>query len=276
MEKESNDTIKLKKPSNQVIISKIDDKFLIGKRFNKSIAVVSPFEKVEDTIISNFEVPNNRSRRVQILYNMIPRISKYSVSDDGVNFDCVQSISERTDIFNYVKNGVNQGFIHFDITSFRKREEGSNKLTTYVDVNPRLMFAKLEDQEIIDDIVLEKLEHKFKTLKFKAFSAILEKGFILCTVDKRYTTLYIVINKPDLDFVGNCVKKEISNIINNISPLWPIFRIANKEKRLGLFLNESITKDYKHINCPILLKCEREMGSNSVISTCIGVNISIT
>lgn len=275
MEKYMNDTNKLKKPSNQVIVSKFEDKFLIGKRFNRSIAVVSPFEKIEDIFVSNFEAPNNRSKRVQILYNMIPKISKYSVSDEGVTFDCVQSISESTDIFGNIKNGVNSGFIHFDITSFKKKESDSGKLTTYIDVNPRLMFAKLDDQEIIE-IKLENLEHKFKTLKFKAFSVILERGFILCLVDRTYTALYLVINNPNTNFIGNCVKKELSNITNNISPLWPIFKIKMNQNKIGVFSEEIFTRDYKHINWPILLKCEREIDSNEIVSTCIGANINLS
>lgn len=265
----------IKKPSNQVIVSKFEDKFLIGKRFNRSIAVVSPFEKIEDSYISNFDAPNNRSKRVQILYNMIPKISKYSVSDDGVSFDCIQSISENTDIFGCIRNGINAGFIHFDITSFRKKEENNERFTTYVDVNPRLIFAKLKDQEIIE-FKLENLEHKFKTLKFKAFSVILEKGFILCVVDKSYTALYIVINKPSENFIGNCVKKELSNINNNVSPLWPIFKIKMNQNKIGVFSDPILTNDYKHLNWPILIKCEREMDSNVIISTCIGANINIS
>lgn len=275
MEKSIKDFNKLKKPSNQVIVSKFEDKFLIGKRFNRSIAVVSPFEKIEESFVSNFEAPNNRSKRVQILYNMIPKISKYSVSDEGVSFDCVQSISESTDIFRCINNGVNAGFIHFDITSFRKKESENGKFTTYIDVNPRLIFAKLEDQEVID-IKLDNLEHKFKTLKFKAFSVILERGFILCVVDRSYTALYLVINKPSANFIGNCVKKELSNITNNIFPLWPIFNIKMNQNKIGVFSEEIFTKDYKHINWPILIKCEREIDSNEIVSTCIGANINIS
>ena len=275
MEKRTIEPTKWKQPTNQVIVSQIEDKFLISKKFNRSIAVISPFEKIDDSFISNFEAPNNRYKRAQILYNMIPNISKYSVREEGIEFDCVQSISESTDIFRCVKNGVEAGFIHFDITSFRKKDNPSKKIVTYVDVNPRLIFAKLEDQEIIE-FKLDTINHKFKTLKFKAFSVILEKGFILCVVDRNYTVLYLAINNPVSNFVGYCVKNEISNIKNNISPLWPIFKIQKKESKIGVFLDEIICKDYTHLNWPILIKCEREINSNEIISTCIGTNINIS
>jgi hypothetical protein len=274
MENFSQNINKPRKPSNQVIVSKIQDKFLIGKRFTRSTAVISPFEKVEGEFTSNFQAPNNRSKRVQILYNMIPKISRYSVSEDGVAFDCLKSISESTDIFKSVNNGVTSGFIHFDVTSFKKKDEETKKFTTYVDINPRLLFAKLEEQEEIE-LEVKKLTHKFKTIKFKAFSVVLERGFVLCSVDKNVSTLYITINRPDQNFIGNCIKKEVNNITANIYPLWPIFNIDMNQNKLGVFIDEEITKDYKHVNSPILIKIEREIESNEAISTCIGYNLKI-
>lgn len=274
MEINSQNNGKTRKPSNQVIVSKMEDKFLIGKRFTRSIAVISPFEKVEGIFTSNFQAPNNRSKRVQILYNMIPKISRYSVSEDGVTFDCLQSIGESTDIFKSVNNGIESGFIHFDVTSFKKKDEKINKFTTFVDINPRLLFAKLEDQEEIE-IKIEKLTHKFKTIKFKAFSVILERGFMLCSVDKNLTTLYITLNRPNQNFIGNCIKKEANNITSNIFPLWPIFNINMNQNKLGVYIDDIVAKDYKHVTSPILLKIERELEGNDAVASCIGYNLKL-
>lgn len=274
MENNSQNFSKPRRPSNQVIVSKMEDKFLIGKRFTRSIAVVSPFEKIEGAFSSNFQAPNNRSKRVQILYNMIPKISRYSVSEDGVMFDCLQSIAESTDIFKSVTNGVESGFIHFDVTSFKKKDDQTGKFTTFVDINPRLLFAKLEEQEEIE-LELKELTHKFKTIKFKAFSVVLERGFILCSVDKHVTTLYLTINRPKQNFIGNCIKKEVNNITNNIFPLWPIFNVSMNQNKLGVFADNILTKDYQHVDRPILIKLEREIDSNEAVSSCIGYNLKI-
>ncbi len=263
-----------KKPSNQIIFSKADDKFLIGKRFPRSIAVISPFEKVDDTFTSNFRAPNNRSRRVQILYNMIPKISEYSVSEGGVQFDCIKSISDNTDIFANLGNTVKNGYIHFDVTSYKEKVKDSKDSQTVIDVNPRLVFTKLYDQEMTEGII-DGLSHKFKTSKFKAFSVILEKGFILCSVDKYLTQLYVTITSPKSMFIGNCVKYEISNITNNIFPLWPIFNINMNQSKLGLYMNNDILKDYADVDQPILVKLEREIDSNEVFTKCLGMHVRL-
>ena len=264
----------IKKPNNQIIFSKSDDKFLIGKRFPRSIAVISPFEKIEDTFTTNFRAPNNRSRRVQILYNMIPKISEYSVSESGVQFDCIKSISENTDIFAGINSDVKSGYIHFDVTTYKEKIKDSKDSQTIIDVNPRIVFTKLFDQEMTEGVI-EGLTHKFKTSKFKAFSVILEKGFILCSVDKYLTQLYVTITSPKAMFIGNCVKYEIQNITNNIFPLWPIFNINMNQSKLGLFINNDIIKDYQDIDQPILVKLEREIDSNDVFTTCIGLFIKV-
>ena len=125
------------------------------------------------------------------------------------------------------------------------------------------------------DIRLNDLSHKFKTIKFKAFSVVLERGFILCSVDKSLTTLYLTINRPNQSFVGNCIKKEVNNITTNIFPLWPIFNVNMNQNKLGVFVSEDITKDYQHVNAPILLKIEREVDSSDAVATCIGFNIKL-
>jgi len=265
---------KSRKPSNQVIVSKLDDKFLIGKMFTRSIAVISPFEKVEDSFVSNFHAPNNRSKRIQILYNMIPKISRYSVSDSGVDFDCIQSIDESTDIFQNIKDDVEAGYVHFDVTSFKKKTNTDKKVTTFIDINPRLLFTKLPEQDKFE-ILLKNLNHKFRTVKFKAFSVILDKGFILCTVDKYTTSLYLTINRPDKKFIGNCIRKEINNITANIFPLWPVFNINMNDNKLNVGVEEEVTSYFQHVNSPILIKMEREIESNETIISCIAMSIDI-
>jgi len=270
----TNQTTKIRRPSNQVIVSKTDDKFLIGKRFTRSIAVISPFERVEDAVVSNFQAPNNRSKRIQILYNMIPKISRYSVSDSGVHFDCVQAIDESTDIFEKTKDQADAGYVHFDVTTFKKKTDQNKRVTTFIDINPRLLFAKLVDQDPFD-FKLNNLTHKFKTIKFKAFSVILEKGFILCSVDKYTTCLYLTINRPDRNFVGNCIRKEINNITANISPLWPIFNINMSQNKLSVAVDDAVTQYFKHVNAPILIKLEREIDDDETVINCLGMSINL-
>jgi len=270
----TNQNNKIRRPSNQVIVSKTDDKFLIGKRFTRSIAVISPFERVEDVVVSNFQAPNNRSKRIQILYNMIPKISKYSVSDSGVHFDCVQAIDESTDIFEKTKEQAEAGYVHFDVTTFKKKTDQSKRVTTFIDINPRLLFMKLVNQDPFD-FKLKNLTHKFKTIKFKAFSVILDKGFILCSVDKYTTCLYLTINRPDRNFVGNCIRKEINNITANISPLWPIFNINMSQNKLSVAVNDAVTNYFKHVNSPILVKLEREIDEDETMINCIGMSINL-
>jgi len=272
-----NDTVqnnKIRRPNNQVIVSKTDDKFLIGKRFTRSIAVISPFEKVEDTFVSNFQAPNNRSKRIQILYNMIPKISRYSVSENGVHFDCIQAIDESTDIFEKSEEIVESGYIHFDVTTFKKRTEENKRVTTFIDINPRLLFTKLPDQDQFE-FKLKNINHKFKTIKFKAFSVILEKGFILCSVDKYTTCLYLTINRPDRNFIGNCIRKEINNITANISPLWPIFNINMNQNKLSVAVNDAITNYFKDVNTPILIKLEREIDDDHTTINFLAMSINL-
>ena len=123
--------------------------------------------------------------------------------------------------------------------------------------------------------VIEGLNHNFKTLKFKTFSVILKKGFILCFVDKFLTQLYVTVSSPKQMLIGNCVKYEISNITNNIFPLWPIFNINMNQSKLRLFMSNDILKNYKDIDQPILVKIEREIDLNEVFTKCIGLYVKV-
>ncbi len=257
----------LRKPNNQIIVSKDEDKFLIGHKFAKSIAIISPFERLNGVLESNFNTPVNRSKRIQILYEMIPDLSKYTVSSQGIDFDCISTICKTTDIFK--DNRIDSGIIHFDVTSSKEEHEDYDSPVSVIEINPRIIFNKLNDQEDIE-LTLENLKYKFKTTKFKVFTVILEQGFIVCTVNQDTTKLYLTINNPKNDYVGNCVRKEIGNISSNIAPLWPIFKIDTDMNKLKVHVDPSITDQYKHINKPILLKIQRQLDHPETVLSCIG------
>ena len=117
------------------------------------------------------------------------------------------------------------------------------------------------------------MTYKFKTSKFKVFTVILERGFILCTVDQDTTILYLTINNPKQKYIGNCVRKEISNISSNIAPLWPIFNINTDTSKLKVHVEENIIDQYKHMDKPILLKLERQIDHPETALSCIGFSL---
>ena len=85
----------------------------------------------------------------------------------------------------------------------------------------------------------------------------------------------MTVNSPKKMFIGNCVKYEISNITNNIFPLWPIFNINMNQSKLRLFMSNDILKDYQDIDQPILVKIEREIDSDEVFTKCIGLFVKV-
>jgi hypothetical protein len=74
-------------------------------------------------------------------------------------------------------------------------------------------------------------------------------------------------------FIGNCVKKEVSNITNNIFPLWPIFGVNMNQSKLGVNITDEVISDFIHVDRPILVKMEREMNDNTALISCMGIQV---
>lgn len=267
----------------QTIISQDYKSMIMCKQFPKSIGIVSPFKKIRNTIISDFVIPKNRKHRVQKIHRDIPIISSYkTINDNNILFDCIEPVFDNTDIFT-TGNGfytATSGFLHFDlIMSEIKNKEGNP--CTICDINPRLLIKESEDIRVETTKIPFKI---FVTDKIKIFSVMMTKGFISCVVNPKKSTLYLVINQPNQNFVGCCVDYDNIQMIKHIKTVWPIFDIIQSQLSANIKLKKDIipvpleknkTGELTERVYPILVKLERNLVNNVTTVSYIGESLFI-
>ena len=249
-------TIKRNQSTTQAVIS-ADNNFILAKSIGNFTDVISPFRKVkgkEITYESEFKLPSNQIHRVQTLYDTIP-LSQYTVRDDDIIFDCVSALPD--DCF----GDVDYGYIHF--SEVRKGEKQKEKCKETYIVDPRVVF-KIIEMEQYSTIFDQKI--KFKSDFLKAFPAILKPGFMFSTVNKSECQLFITVMNPSKNFIGECSKFEIINVIQYLIPLWSIFNIYIGKDIKVYFRDEFLKDVYKNETSPSLLYIKYDLTDPTQIT----------
>ena len=219
----------------QVVVSSDKTAFLITKVLTGT-NIVCPFIKSEGEYFTNFSTPTNRVYRIQALYQAIPKLSTYSITDNIITFDCVNKLPSAA--FKDVDNGI----IHFNAID--------NEDSDDIEIDPKLVLKLVEPESV--EIRFDQ-PIKFKTKFLKVFPIILTNGFILSIVDRDECTIFITLNNPEKNFIGNCLRQEIINIIQNLIPIWPIFNI-NISKSTRIYIREQyLPNEFRKETNPILI-----------------------
>lgn len=225
-----------KKPAlNQCIINENSDSFIIAKRFNKFTSIVSPFVFNDDLdeYNSNFTIRHIRAYRVQSLYNLMPKISKYSVEQDYIHFDCLHKLPK--DVFEGYKSGLMHFYMQNNSTNVENESGEQNEI---INVDIKLLLKETENEE--DLIFNNTSKINFTTDHIKVFPIMLSKGFVLAVATQETCTLFLTLLDPISGFVGRCARKEIANITQNIFPIWPFFNITADESTNKIFLKKDM------------------------------------
>ncbi len=236
----------------QVMLSS-DQQFILAKKIRDTITdVVCPFVKMDDNFYSKFFVQIGKLTKIQSLYDLIPGVATYSVSDNMIHFDCTKRLPD--DMFGTAENG----FIHYTTVVEKKKQ---NELE--IGVEGKLTFNNIEPQKYS---INYDQKTKFKTDFLKTFPSILNHGFILVTIDKSICQIYFTIMNPSELYVGECSKFEVINIIQRILPLWSIFDIivSNTYK---IYLRKGFIRElFKNEKNPILIHASYNLEKTNEIT----------
>lgn len=243
-----------------------DQEFIIVKRFNEMLDIVTPFIKIneQNKYSSNFKISLNQLHRIQTLYEMIiSGLAKYSVFGNIISFDCCQELP--LDMF----GEATRGYIHYTAISHKNEENNQPEII----VEPQLVFESFETDPI--SIHYEQ-KIKFKAEQLKAFQTILKHGFILSTVGQEICKLFMTIWNPKDLLVGECTKYEVNNLIQYILPLWSIFEV-NISKSVSIKLRPEFLPDQlKTYDQPIMLNAEYNLqNTNTIKIKQIGIYVKV-
>ena len=244
-----------KKPNfnlTQVMISS-EHQFILAKKIKETITeVVCPFSKVDNKFYSKFFVSINKLPKIQSLYDLIPGVATYNVSDNIVSFDCIKRLPES--MFGRSENGI----MHFTTIVERKKQ---NELEIVVD--GKLTFNKIEPKKF--ELNYDQ-KTRFKTEFLKTFPSIINKGFLFVSIDKQICQIYFTIMNPSELYVGDCSKFEVINIIQRILPLWSIFDIIISDS-YKIYLRKSFIKElFKNDKNPILVHASYNLEKTDEIT----------
>lgn len=221
----------------KTVISEDFQNILMGKEFPKSTGIVSPFKKVNNIFVSGFDVPQNRTHRLNEIYNMIPHVARVLEGDDVSSFDCISAIDSHMDVLR--QHPLENGILHFDV------------LTSNVDgkiicaIHSRLLIKFIEEES--KEIKLKKI-NKFETSKIKIFSVMMTKGFITCIANNKKTILHIIVNNCEKNIVGTCINDDNQKMLKSINLLWPIFTFNFKKSIMIRARNGIFGKETKYPN----------------------------
>lgn len=236
----------------QVMLSS-DHQFILAKKIRDTITdVVCPFVKIDDNFYSKFFVQIGKLTKIQSLYELIPGVATYNVSDSIIHFDCIKRLPD--DMFGAAENG----FIHYTTVVEKKKQ---NEME--IGVEGKLTFNNIEPQKY--NINYDQ-KTKFKTDFLKTFPSILNHGFILVTIDKQICQIYFTVMNPSELYVGECSKFEVINIIQRILPLWSIFDVivSNTYK---IYLRKNFIRElFKNEKNPILLHASYNLEKTNEIT----------
>jgi len=246
----------------QAIIS--SKNFILAKNINNFSNIIAPFEKQKDKFISNIVLPINQLHRINTLYEILPNISQYTVIDNIIKFDCTSCLP--IDIF----GDATEGYIHFNSIKQTKKEK------VEIEIDPKIVFQNIDGEELFTITRDHKI--KFKSDFFKVFPIILKSGFIFSTANKSNVQLFISALDLSKRYIGECSKYEITNVIQYILPLWPIFDIHISNTIQISFSEDFIQDLYKNEDKPILLYIDYNLEKPkeiTIVKIGNGIGISI-
>ena len=244
-----------KKPNvnlTQVMMSS-EQQFILAKKIRESVTdVVCPFIKMDKNYYSKFFVPIGKLAKIQSLYELIPGVATYNVSDSIVSFDCVKRLPD--DMFGQAETGL----IHLTTIDEKKKQNeleiGVEGKLTFKNIDPKTYQINYDQKT------------RFKTDFLKTFPSILNKGFIFTTIDKQVCQIYFSIMNPSELYVGECSKFEVINIIQRILPLWSIFDIIISDT-YKIYLRKTFIKDiFRNEKSPILLRASYNLEKSNDIT----------
>ncbi|MFW6219360.1 MAG: hypothetical protein ACOC33_00700 [bacterium] len=261
-----NSYFKKKQPiTNQTVIDEDKTNFIIAKRFNKFTSIVTPFFYNHDLEIyqSSLVVPHTRAQRINLLYNLMPKLAKYETYQDYIHYDCLYKLPP--DVFDNYESGIIHLYMDNETTNVMSDDESEVNETVNIDI--RLILNEIEDQ---DTVYQYKNNSKimFTTKYLKVFPVVLSKGFILTIVNNEECIVYVSLLNPSKGYIGTCIRKEIANITQNIFPIWPIFNIAADESINKIFLKKEVINEIKpnNIHDKLLLKISYKFDDPSVFN----------
>ena len=218
--------------NTQVIISNLfTDSFIIGKRFGRSVSIITPFIETDKGVYdSDFVVKEDSLYRVQNLFNLTKSISQYTISADRISYNGVKDFP--TDCFT---PNVEKGWLHYNHTSIGEDDQTVNQ------IDDRLCFEAIDEDEIDDAGNLEmefqnKSKINFSFQNLKVFPIVLSRGFILVVVNRHTATMYTSILDCQKMYVGNCSQGEVSNLLQNVFSVFPFYNVNVSEKGANIFL----------------------------------------
>jgi len=262
-----NPTITKKNPTNnttQAVVTS-EHEFILAKKFNEFSDVICPFIKLENEYYTNFVIPITQLHRIQTLYEMIiTGIAKFTVSENSIIFDCTKNLP------NSMFGNVEEGYIHYLATVEKNKETNQNNII----VEPKLVFETLETSESVNITFNQKT--KFRSEYLKAFPIILKSGFIFSTVDQQNCRLFMSILKPSENFVGECSKYEVNNLIQYILPLWSIFNINISENIQVSLRNGFLPDQFKKHESAIMIKAIYNLSNpENITISCVGNQVNV-
>ena len=249
--------------TTQAVLSH-DQQFILAKRNNEIADIICPFYKMDGEYYTRFFLSLNQLHRTQTLYEIMPEVAKYTVSENLISFDCISKLPN--DMF----GGKDFGIIHYNSTLEKKKGN-----ETEIVVETKLIFEEI--LKPVNTIITYDQKVKFKAEFLKAFPIILKNGFIFTIVDKQMCQLYMSIMNPSENFIGDCTNFEVNNIIQYLMPLWSIFDINIKKNITINLRNEFLGDLFKSSTEPVLIHATYELNKPNIITVSqIGKNIQIT
>lgn len=219
--------------NTQVIISNLfSDSFIIGKRFGRSVSIITPFVEVEKGVYdSDFVVKEDSLYRIQNLFNLTRAISQYTISADRVSYNGVKDFPEEC-----FTPGVTRGWLHYNHTAISNEDE-----PVVNQIDDRICFEAIDDEEIDNASNLEmefqnKSKINFNYQNLKVFPIVCSRGFILVVANRHTATMYTTVLDCGKMYVGNCNQGEVSNLLQNVFSVFPFFNVNVSEKGANIFL----------------------------------------
>jgi len=255
-----------KNPTNttQAVVTS-EHEFILAKKFNDFSDVICPFIKIEGEYYTNFVIPITQLHRIQTLYEMIVTgIAKFTVSESSIIFDCIKNLP------NSMFGNAEEGYMHYIATVEKNKETNQNDII----VEPKLVFETSARAESVNITFNQKT--KFKSEYLKAFPIILKSGFIFSTVDQQNCRLFMSISNPSENFVGECSKYEVNNLIQYILPLWSIFNI-NISENIQVSLRDGFLPDqFKKYKTAIMIKAVYSLSNpENITVTHVGNQVNV-
>jgi len=221
----TNTTKKVTTNNNDQQVVIYDESFVILKSYSETLkSVISTWKETNGEYDSDFTVPVNREFRIKNLYAKLGcDLGKYTVSGDGITFDCLSKFSPE-----FFPTNAKSGWIHFLAKISETQDE------RVVNIDDRMVIEKLE--EPISFEIEHKLETKFQAKNLKVFPINFVAGFALATVEKETAIMWVTVQDFSKMYCGTTNRQDLNNLIHNIMPVFPIFSVTLADKKSVVFL----------------------------------------